>query len=94
MANCLTKNDIFQNDEINRDELIKALESQSEDNSWASIHSVAVDKCIELLKSDFKNIQPSKSGRQCNRAAVLMMICLNNQYLAECPKTNFQNDGK
>ncbi|XP_037050433.1 uncharacterized protein LOC119084526 [Bradysia coprophila] len=92
MANCLTNNEIFQNDEINRDELIKALESQSEDSAWASIHSDAVDKCIEVLQSDFKNIQPSKSGRRCNRASVLMMICLNGQYVVKCPETNFQND--
>lgn len=94
MANCLTNSDIFQNDEVNRDELIKALETQTEDNAWRSIHSEVVDKCITILQSDLKNIQPSKSGRRCNRAAVMMMICLNGQYFVKCPETNFQNDGE
>ncbi len=92
LANCFSGNDIFQNDEINRDELVKALESQTEDDAWTSIHSEAVDKCIEVLKSDLKTIKDSKPGRQCNRVAVMMMICLNGQYFARCPATHFQSD--
>lgn len=92
LANCFSPNDIFQNDEINRDELIKVLESQTDDSAWTPIHSAAVDKCIEVLQRDLKNIQSVKEAHQCNRVAVLMLLCLNGQYFARCPDTHFQND--
>lgn len=93
MANCLSTGDIFQNDEINRDELIKVLETQTEDSAWTSIHSAAVDKCIDVLQPDLKNIQSNtKAKHRCNRVAVLMLLCLNGQYFAMCPETHFQND--
>ncbi|KAJ6632792.1 4-coumarate-CoA ligase 1 [Pseudolycoriella hygida] len=93
LANCFSTNDIFQNDEINRDELVKVLEAHTEDSAWQSIHSVAVDRCIEVLKPDLKNIQNSRKGaHRCNRVAVLMLVCLNGQYFAKCPETHFQTD--
>lgn len=92
LANCFSSSDIFQNDEINRDELIKVLESQTEDEAWTPIHSDAVDKCLEVLQPDLKDIQSAKAPRRCNRVAVLMLLCLNGQYFARCPETHFQND--
>lgn len=92
MANCFSTNNIFENDEINREELIKVLETQTEDSAWTPIHLKAVDECIKILQPDLKNIQAAKEGHRCNRVAVLMMICLNGQYFARCPETHFQND--
>ncbi|KAG4069781.1 hypothetical protein HA402_003222 [Bradysia odoriphaga] len=95
LATCLSSDDIFKNDKINRDELIKALETQTEDKAWTSIHADAVDKCIEVLKPDLKEIEAdSTAGRKCNRVAVLTMICLNGQYFVRCPETHFQNDNQ
>lgn len=88
----MSTTDIFQNDEINRDELIKVLETQTEDSAWTPIHSAAVDKCLEVLKPDLKIIQDNKKEHKCNRVAVLMLICLNGQYFAKCPETHFQNE--
>lgn len=93
LASCLSSNEIFKNGEINRDELVKALEAQTEDKAWTSIHADAVDKCIEVLKPDLKEIETdSNAGGKCNRVAVLTMICLNGQYFARCPDTHLQND--
>lgn len=68
------------------------LETQTEDSAWTPIHSAAVDKCVEVLKPDLKNIQEGKRGHKCNRVAVLMLICLNGQYFAMCPEKHFQNE--
>lgn len=94
LAKCVSNNDLFKNDAINRDELIKALEDQTEDKVWTSIHTDAVDRCIEVLKFDLEEIKADSNAEgQCNRVAIPTLLCLNGQYFVRCPVSHFQNDG-
>lgn len=93
-ANCFYDKNIFTKDGISKDELIEALKSQTEDEAWLEAHSKAVDTCMSVLEPDFQNTEDTKWVKKCNRLAVKMLICLNGQYLFNCPDTYFQKDGK
>lgn len=74
--------------------MVKVLESETDDSDWLPVHSIAVDKCIEVLKPEFEKMENTKWVKKCNRMAVRMMLCLNGQYFVNCPETHFQNDSK